>query len=249
MFRGLPVLVAGVACACSATTVHAPGPAPEPANFAKVDYPKPQGLPPSEAQPQPALPPQDPDIPAPAHARPGDELDLLPEAVKNAAVRDQETEHLVRSYFAVAEALYRVASAKKPGSAGDVDTYDPIPLVRLQAQIVGELAHLARRAATLQMRYLEVAQEDGIGLTGDADVPGRAGRVRFFFQLCSCIRRDAEDRTAAGMAYLRALQTGTTDDDWRKKEPPAQKFLADMQMFGRTVECSRLASRAWRSFP
>jgi len=171
----------------------------------------------------------------------------MPEAVKNAAVRDQETEYLVRSYFAVAETLYRVASSKRPGSASDVDAYDPIPLLRLHAQIVGELARLARRAAMLQMRYLEVAQEDGIGLTGDVEAPGRVGRVRFFFQLCSCIRRDAEDRTSHGMGYLRALQTGATDDDLRRQVPLAQKFLADMQLFGRTVECSRQASHAYRT--
>jgi hypothetical protein len=151
--RQLAMWLSVVCWACSAAPVQAPGPAPATPSFARVEYPKPQTPPATEAQPQPTLPPQDPDIPVAANTKAGDELDLLPEAVKNAAVRDQETEHLVRSYFAVAEALYRVASAKKPAAAGDVDTYDPVPLARLQAQIVGELARLARRAAILQMRF------------------------------------------------------------------------------------------------
>lgn len=241
-------LVAMLACSSPQQQASRAEP-PSPRSFARVDYPRPRGLPSSPEQPQPVLPAQDAYIAPPPGARAGDEIDLMPDAVKNAAVRDQETEQLVRSYFAVAEALYRVASSKRPGSVGDVDSYDAIPLLRLHAQIVGELARLAKRAAMLQMRYLEVAQEDGIGLSGDVEKPGRVGRVRFFFQLCSCIRRDAEDRTSQGMGYLRALQTGATDDDLRNQVPPAEKFLADMQLFGRTVECSRLASRAYRMAP
>lgn len=238
LLGGLCLAVSAARCGADRGQVRAPPP-----DFTGTQYPAPHGLPPSAQQALP--PPQASEVEMPEQPVANGELENLPEAVRNDAIRDQETIRLVHSYFSLADALYRVSSARQDGGRA-VDEYDPIPLWRLHAQLVGELARLARRAAILQSRYMDMAQEQGIGLTGSIEGRDYASRMRYFYQLCTCVRRDVEDRTAHGMAYLRALQVGATDDDLRHKTPIAQRRAADMQMMGRTVECTRLAARALR---
>jgi len=220
------------ACAGATPAAKAPPPA---ADFAGVRYPSPQSPPQQAPQPPPSLLQPDDDGPI-ASDRPG--------ALDNAAVRDLEIERLLRAYFALVESLYRVTSARRMTAPQHPEQYDCLPLWRMEAQSLQELEQLGQRAAALQGALLDLSQRLGIDLLGNQDGKDRAARVRLLFRISTCVRRDAQERAAQGMALLQAKQTEGGEQTLLDAQPAPMRYLADMTLLARTMECSKLASRA-----
>jgi hypothetical protein len=129
-------------------------------------------------------------------------------------------------------------------SATDGDTYDPLPLSRLHADLVNELSDLARRAAVLQTRYLEIATQQSIDLAGDDEAPGRAGRVRFYLRMTTCVRRDTEDRASDGERHLKSVASGIGGEPPASPAAAVKRHANDLKRLAHTLECSRLVARA-----
>lgn len=170
-----------------------------------------------------------------------------PHALDNAAVRDTEIEHMLRSYFALLESLYRVVSAQQPSSPQSAEHYDPLPQWRLEAQLAPDLDALARRAAAVQASLLDFAQRMNIDLLGIEVGRDRAARVRLLFRIATCARRDAQERAVQGMAFAQALQQGATERAVLASQPVPMHYLTDMTMLARTMACAKLASQAMPS--
>jgi hypothetical protein len=169
-----------------------------------------------------------------------------PRDLGNAAVRDQESIQLVRRYFHIAEAIYGVSKAGVGNEALAPADYDPIPLARLHAQRLAELAQLALRAGALADSWRRLAEAMAIPLAGDSEGLGRAGRLRLFHDLASCMADDSQARADHGMGYLRALQSGGTDAVFRQAVPAGVRHAADLRLLARTLSCTRTASRTFR---
>jgi hypothetical protein len=227
-----------VGCRTSSQVVEA---SPDDPGFQGLRYPAPEPSSPSDRLPPPPTPGEGMVEAAPAPPGVAAPDEGLAEAVQNAAVRDQETERLARGYFVLVEALYRMSSAR---SATDGETYDPLPLSRLHADLVNELNDLARRAAVLQARYLEIATQQSIDLAGDDEAPGRAGRVRFYFRMTTCVRRDTEDRASDGERHLKSVASGVGDDPPASPAQTVKRHANDLKRLAHTLECSRLVSRS-----
>ncbi len=221
-------------CGC-AGAAHAPQAPPPPQDFAGVRYPSPEPPPPGAPQPAPSLLPPDDDGPIIAD-KPG--------VLDNAALRDLEIERLLRAYFALVESLYRVTAGRQPPMTQRPEQYDSLPLWRMEAQSVPELAQLEQRAAAVQAALLDFAQRRNIDLLGAQDGKDRAARVRLLFRISTCVRRDAQERAAQGMALVQAMQSGTGERAFLDAQPAPMRYLADMTLLARTMECSKLASRA-----
>lgn len=241
---GLVVVLGIGVLACGGSQVSTRPPPPSPKDFAGMQYPVPEALAagePQEPPPRMAAPPPVPRVEIlPEADGQASGVTALAQHVKNAAVRDRETEMLVRGYFALVETLYRVSAGQPNGR--DPERYDPVPLMRFHGHLIGELGQMAARAAVLQGRYQDLAAEQHVDLTGSLEAPGRHGKLRFYVRVTGCIRSDTEARMAHGANWLRAHDRG--EDALRTLEPPATRFAADMQLLARTVECSRLVARA-----
>ena len=236
------------AAACSGPQVEV-GRAPQmdAAAFAGASYPAPQAIRPGP--PQVAVPPPTARI-ARLPPPPGPASELAQE-VRNAALRDEHTEVLLRGYFGVVEALYREFSARR---GVDAD-YDPIPLLRVHSSLAPELQGLRRRADALHGRFVELAKELGIGLegppepdshSGGARQPGRAEKLRRLAIFTSCASQDLKARLQHGELLTDALSKGLREEHLRNHPPPGEQLARDMGLMMRTLDCSKHAARLMR---
>ncbi len=214
----------------------------EPVKFAGVRYPPPSGLPASTPQPPPEFSEE-----APFSPRLGGlasvEPDPTPAQLRNAAVRDEATERLLRSYFALVEIIYRVTAIRHPSMAQGADDYDPLPLMRLHSQLSNELAHMEKHAVGLSLVWEAVALQLHVEMTDDLNANSLAGRLRVLLRATSCVRDDARERRSHAQVFEKALNGQADEQAMREALDPQKRFAADMQMLGRTVECAKMVGR------
>lgn len=228
-----------VALGCSPATSHKI--AAEPVKFAGIRYPPPSGLPASEPQAAPEYV-EDP-LPFPHRSTASLEPDASPAQLKNAAVRDEATEQLLRSYFGLVEIIYRVTAIRHPAMAPGADDYDPLPLMRLHGQLSSELARMERHAAALVLVWEAIALQLHVELAEDLNESSLAGRLRVLVRATACVRDDVRERRSHAQVYEKALNGQADEQAMREALDPQKRFAADMQMLGRTVECAKMVGR------
>ncbi len=167
-------------------------------------------------------------------------------SLANAARRDEETERLTRNYLAMLSTLAQVSALRAANQTAE--NYDPIPILRLHAQMAPELGTLAARAGLLQLHWSELAGRLGLPLPPAAGSAGkdREGRIRLLVATCGCIRQDASARFSQGSVWLQARDAGLDDAAIRKREGTPMRYMADMEQLARTVDCSQRALEVLR---
>ncbi len=217
----------------------------ETTRFDGVQYPAPDPLP-VTPQPPPSLPQAD-DVrlasAAPVASAPVLALTAGPD-LRNAALRDRETDFLTRAYLRWVEQIYTVVRQVSAGIA----PADPLVLRKWHADAVGDMAQLIEEAAALEGAFVDLAQEQGIDLAGSTLDAGRAGRVRLLFRLTACVRRDLAERTRDGLDYLDARRRGVDDAELRATllASPArlEKQTDDLiRQTSATLACAQRAGR------
>lgn len=168
------------------------------------------------------------------------------EALRNAARRDEETERVTRHYLSMLSTMAQIAAAR--AASQTAESYDPVPVMRLHAQIAPELGMLAARASLLQRHWAALAGQLGLALPPVVGSSGtdREGRVRLLVATCGCIRQDATERMAHGATWQTAHDAGIDDAVIRRREGTPQRYLADMEQLARTVDCSQRALEVLR---
>lgn len=216
----------------------------ETTRFDGVHYPVPEALPVLD-QPPPS-PPEDPRLASTASvARLDVVLPIASADLRNAAIRDNETERLIRAYLRWVEAMYRQVRQLGMGGAAA----DPLTLRKWHADLVGEMGQLIEQAAALEGAFVDLAQTVGVDLAGLMEEPGRAGRVRLLFRLTACVRRDLAERTRDGLDYLDARRQGVDDAEMRAaltENPRRIDRQTDdlIRQTSATLACAQLAGRA-----
>lgn len=211
----------------------------EPPRFDGVHYPVPNALP-VVAQPPPS-PPQDSagtGVTTPLEVAPTPDL-------RNAAIRDRETEHVARVYLQSVEQIYVIV--KHLGAGGAMA--DSLALRKWHADALGEMSQLIEATAALEGAYVDLAHELGVDLAGAMQEPGSAGRIRLLFRMTACIRRDLAERTRDGLDYLDARRRGIDDAEMRAEltaNPAAvEKRTEEMiSQTSATFACAQLVARA-----
>ncbi len=235
--RRVALALFGLVVGCQSVAVRR-GPPKTVTSFARVQYPGPQPLPLSAPQPAPTASLSDDTTPAAVVGVPEDP------SLRNAAVRDRETERLIRKYFSLVETLYyNVYRPETRNPTGGADSYDPVPLARLHARMNAELTETNNIALRLQQRWFDVAAEVQVDLVHGDALAGRSQRLRWVWQICHCIAVDTRARLAHGNEFRLVQDAGVTDDEWRGKLSMRDRFASDMAMLEDTLTCSRRGSR------
>lgn len=197
------------------------------------------------AVPDPADAPPPPPTPT-RHSADASSAPAYSEALRNAGRRDEETERLTRHYLSLLSTMAQVAAARAAHQSAE--NYDPVPVMRLHAQVAPELGSMVARASLLAGHWAAVAQQLGLPLPPAAGSSGtdREGRLRLLVATCACIRDDASDRMAQGAVWQAAHDAGLDDAAIRKREGTPQRYLADMEQLARTVDCSQRALEVLR---
>ena len=240
-WRAAPVLLSACATVAPSPTRVIEIDTPQ---FSGVHYPVPDALP-TLAQPPPS-PPDDPRL-ASAAALPPLPVDAetAPPQLRNAAVRDRETDMLTHAYLRWIEQVYRIVRQLSAGGA----MAEPLALRRWHADSLGEMGKMTESAAALEGAFVDLAQELGVDLGGSTQEPGRAGRVRLLFRLTACVRRDLAERTRDGLDSLDARRRGI-DDGQLRAELMASPARIDKQtddlirQTSASLQCAQLAGRA-----
>lgn len=207
------------------------------AHFEGIHYPKPHALPlasPSALQPPAALALDDHSTPTGDRAGvPEPFLEQIPD-LRNAAVRDQETQDLARHYLLIGDQIHRVIRQMALLPETHLDT---TPLHKMHSDLLGHFGILVEQAAALEGAYLDLARELNISVTGPVAGQDRDSRVALLFQMTACIRRDVSDRTRDGLAFLDARRQGV--------EMPEPDHTGDalIQQTAQLLLCARLASQ------
>lgn len=233
------VFAAACLHACATPAAQRRDADPDEVEFAGIAYSAPQSPhlgPPQKPPPPEALPP--PMLPADAAGMPPDEL---AKRIANAAVRDEEQDLLARQYYAVLEVLLRNA----PSRGGSAESYDPLPLFRLHAELEPQFQVMREKAQLLDARWIEVAEELGIALNGPLDEAGTAGRLRVRERLCRCVDSDAHARLDHAASYRSQLRKGRSEAEIAQ-DSPGMQFVRDVRLMSRAMECGRLALRVLR---
>jgi hypothetical protein len=229
----------------------------EDAEFAGQAYPAP--APADAGRPQVAVPP------TPAAARmarlppPPPADPQLAQEMRNAALRDQHYEQLLRGYFGLVEALYREFGAQR-GAEG---SYDSLPLLRVHLELEPAMRGMVSRAAALDARLSEMAAQMGLAIKGpeeasgdaDRDLPmglgakaparnqSRAARLGRMVAFSRCAGDDLKARLEHSDRLGQLRKAGKTDDDLRSDPPPPVQMARDMGLMMRTLQCSKQASQ------
>lgn len=252
----LAFAVAASACSAPQRDAAAGDPDGEPV-FAGVQYPAPAPTDPGQRQravPPPPAAPRVPRWPPPPPA----EAELA-EEMRNAALRDQHYEQLLRGYFGLVEALYREFGAHR-GAEGP---YDPLPLARVHLDLQPAMRGMARRAEALTARLGELAAQLGVAVKASAEAPAeaeaelvlapggrapprsqsRAARMGRIIAFGRCVGDDLQARLAH-VERLAALRGAGKSDDELRADPPATVQMArDMALMVRTLQCSKQATQ------
>lgn len=240
-------------CGSSSPALRA---SPRPVSYAGTQLPAPVPLargpeqPPAVPDPADAAPPSPASLRAQAdasrRAQAAAERPAYSEALRNAARRDEETERLTRHYLSLLSTMAQVAAARAAHQTAE--HYDPVPVMRLHAQMAPELGSMVARATLLAGHWAALASQLGLPLPPAAGSDGadREGRLRLLVATCGCIRDDAGERMAHGAIWQAAHDAGLDDAVIRKKEGTPQRYLADMEQLSRTVDCSQRALEVLR---
>ncbi len=187
--------------------------------------------------------------------------DELAQEMRNAALRDQHYEQLLRGYFGLVEALYREFGAQRGAEGG----YDPLPLLRLHLDLGPAMRGMASRAAALEAELAELARQVGVALQPaaeakelqepDGDGPiglgapsqvrsqTRAARMGRIIAFSRCVESDMRARLTHTERMEELRKSGKTDEQLRREPPSPVQMARDMAMMMRTLQCSKQASQ------
>ena len=183
----------------------------------------------------------------------------LAEEMRNAALRDQHYEQLLRGYFGVVEALYREFGAQR-GAEG---SYDPLPLLRVHLELGPAMRGMRSRAAALDVRLSEMAAQMGVAIKPASDEPedavrdlpmglgakaparnqSRAARVGRMIAFARCVGDDLKARLEHSDRMGQLRKAGKSDDELRNDPPAPVQMARDMGLMVRTLQCSKQASQ------
>lgn len=183
----------------------------------------------------------------------------LAEEMRNAALRDQHYEQLLRGYFGLVEALYREFGAQR-GAEG---SYDPLPLLRVHLELEPAMRGMVSRAAALETRLSEMAAQMGVAVKpadeasvdSEGDLPlglgakaparnqSRAARLGRMIAFGRCTGDDLKARLEHSERMGQLRKAGKTDGELRSDPPPSVQMARDMGLMMRTLQCSKQASQ------